>query len=471
MHAPRLRPLVCPMLLLITGALGRPGAAAEPVKDVPREQRIVILVSLDGFAHFYFEDPRAHLPTLRRLAREGAVADRGMVCSFPTVTWPNHTTLVTGVPPARHGVLGNSVFDRQTGEPVQLLIDPVFDKAEIVKVPTVYDAAHAAGLKTAGVVWPATRNAKSLDWTVPDMGPQDLFEKYSSPAWLAELRSESLPIDLYGGWVKAKEGGARRDWMFTRATASLLRRHAPNLVLLHLIETDHTQHESGPKGGDALWAVNTADDRLRDLVAAIEENGLRDRTTLIVTADHGFFATDHVIHANVKLRELGLVRVEGTKVTGKDAWSVSQGGAASIYVTDRARAGEIVPRIKQAFQELEGVEAVFEPKDYGKIGQATPDQDRFGADLWVAAREGYSFSGTATGNQVISVTRPNGSHGFLPSHPGMHALFVAWGRGIKPGSRLGEIQNTEVAPTIAHLLGIELSSAEGHALAGMLERP
>src|SRR5687768_11860803 len=97
-------------------------AHAEPHKD-----HCVILVSVDGLAGFYLDDPRADMPTLRRLAKEGARA-KGMVCSFPTVTWPNHTTLVTGTSPARHGVIGNNYFDRTSGNSVPFIPDPLFDK-------------------------------------------------------------------------------------------------------------------------------------------------------------------------------------------------------------------------------------------------------------------------------------------------------------------------------------------------------
>src|ERR1700744_1888149 len=85
-------------------------AGAEPASD-----RIVVLISVDGLAHYYFDDPKAEMPTIRELAAEGARAS-DMKCSMPTVTWPNHTTLVTGVNPAKHGVIGNNYFDRQTGQ-------------------------------------------------------------------------------------------------------------------------------------------------------------------------------------------------------------------------------------------------------------------------------------------------------------------------------------------------------------------
>ncbi len=450
------------MCLTSAFSLATGDSPADELASSPPNDHFVILVSLDGFAHFYIDDPLTHMPALRRMIREGAVADQGMECSFPTVTWPNHTTLVTGVPPAKHGVLANMVFDREKGETVQLLVDPVFDKDEIVRVPTIYDVAHAAGLKTAAVVWPATRNAKTLHWTTPDMKSPG-FEKYATPGWLDELKAEGIPVDRYGPWVDAKEGGPRRDWIATREVISLLRKKdRPNLILLHLIELDHAQHDAGPRSGDARWAVSTMDDRVRDLRDAIEELGLRDKATLLVTSDHGFFATEQSIHVNSKLRELGLVAVDDKKVVSKQAWSVSQGGAAAVYVIPSEGRDEIIATIRSAIAGVDGVEQVFTaPKDFQKLGQATRDQDKFGADLWLAAKEGYSFSNDATRDSVVTKNaKRDGTHGYLPHHPDMRGIFIAWGRGVRPGTKFGLIKNTHVAPTAAQLLDLEIPSAD-----------
>ena len=452
-------------LLLGESWLEACGPAESPATA---DDRAVIMVSLDGFAHFYLDDPLSDIPTLRRMIREGAVADKGMECSFPTVTWPNHTTLVTGVPPGKHGVLANMVFDREKAETVQLLVDPVFDKDEIVKSPTIYDAAHAAGLKTAGIIWPATRAAKSLNWTLPDM-QSPLFEKYATPGWLDELRAAGVPYDRYGDWVKAKEGGPRRDWAATRAAAIALTKLRANLVLLHLIELDHAEHDSGPRSTDAYWAVSTMDNRVRDLLDAIDAAGLRDKVTVIVTSDHGFFATERSINPNVKLRELGLVEVEGDQVARRTAWSVSQGGGASVYITDKSRRNEIASKIKSSLEGVEGIEAIFEQKDFAKIGQATPDEDKFGADLWLAAKNGYSFSNSHTAKEVVTKNaKRDGTHGYLPHHPDMRGIFIAWGRGVKPGTKVGLIQNTQVAPTMARLLDLKFPSASGKPLTEIL---
>ncbi len=115
------------------------------------------------------DDPKAVISTLRRLAAEGGRAEMTKA-SMSTVTWPNHTTLATGVNPAKHGVIGNSYLDREKLMIVPLLPDPLFNKDEIVRGPTIYDVAKGAGLKTAGLIWLASRGAKTLDWTVPDVG-------------------------------------------------------------------------------------------------------------------------------------------------------------------------------------------------------------------------------------------------------------------------------------------------------------
>src|SRR6476620_4984506 len=141
-------------------------------QNVPAaSDRHVVVVCLDGFAAYLLNDPKAPVPTLRRLAKEGAVAEGGMKVSNPSITWPNHTTLVSGVRPEKHGVLANGVLVR--GAPgAAVYVDPKKDKQDLVRVPTLFDLAHARGLTTADVNWPCTRGAESLDDSFPDAPEQ-----------------------------------------------------------------------------------------------------------------------------------------------------------------------------------------------------------------------------------------------------------------------------------------------------------
>jgi len=440
-------------------AVGAGTAAAAPAPD-----RCVILVSIDGFANFYLDDPKSDVPVMRRLAAEGARAEGGVICAFPTVTWPNHTTLATGCTPARHGVIGNSYFDRATGKPVQLILDRNLDKEQTVQTPTVFDAVHAAGLKTAAVCWPATRQAAALDWTVPDMFEADAWPKYGTAAWLDELRAAGWPVDKQNAWCNAPGGGVQRDWLYTRMVRQALEKHAPNLILLHLVEPDHVQHQTGPRSPEAYWVASYSDDRVRDLVEAIQRSPRAQQTTLIVCSDHGFFPIEQDIRPNVVLRRLGLITGAGADEK-RAAWCMAEGGASAVYILDQSRRAAIIAQLRTELAKLDGVQAVFGPEEFAKIGQPTPEQNPRGADLWLAAQSGYSFSDASAGND-LNVKRKSigGTHGYLPDQPDMLASCIIWGAGAKPGTKLGKIRSIDIAPTVAKLLGVDFPTAEGRPL-------
>ncbi|MBI3464647.1 MAG: alkaline phosphatase family protein [Planctomycetes bacterium] len=450
--------VLCGLLLLAL-------PATSPAQ--PRKDHCVILVSVDGLAGFYLDDPRAEMPTLRRLASEGARAG-GLLCSFPTVTWPNHTTLVTGVEPKRHGVIGNNYLDRASGESVPLIPDPLFDKDQLVKVPTIYDAAHQAGLVTAGIVWPATRNARTLDYTVPDMF-DDGWQKYGTQSWLAELRAEGLPVDKHGGWTRQSGGGELRDTLYTQMAAQVLQKHAPNLLLIHLVEVDHIEHRNGPRSLEAYRAVKFADDRLRELTEAIERSPSKGKTTLIVASDHGFFPIDKDIRPNVLLKQAGLIQMEGDRIAKKAAWCQPQGGACMVYVLDKGRTSEVAEQLAKQFAAVEGVDAVLRPSEFARVGQATADEDPRAPDLWLSAKSGYSFTETHNGADVVAPRSTHGgTHGYLPDQEEMLGTLVIWGAGVEPGAQILRARNIDVAPTIARLLGVELRGTDGKVLQSVL---
>ncbi len=432
--------------------------------DGPRKDRTVILVSIDGLANFYLEDPNADMPTLGRLAAEGARA-AALVTSFPSVTWCAHATLATGVWPRRHGVLANDYMDRQTRQKVTLLCDPIYDQNQILRVPTIHDVAYQAGLVTAGIVWPVTRNSKTLHFNAPDMPGDDAWVQFGTPKWIEELRESGLPVDCHGRWCRETGGGVPRDWLYTRMARQLLLSHQPNLVLIHLVEPDDVQHRTGPRSGDAYWCASYADDRVRDLVEAIAASPRAKSTYLIVCSDHGFFPYEKVIQPNVLLRQLGLVSIRDGKPVAEKAWCMSQGGGAGIYFYDAENRREILTTIKARLRQVEGIAAVLEGDEVRKLGQAVPEEDPRAPDLWLSAQKGYAFSDTATGDQiVVSRASVGGTHGYLPDDPEMWAMCVIWGPGIPSGTSLGKIQAVDIAPTIAAILGLELPNVDGRAL-------
>lgn len=451
-------------LLTITAVL-----APVTLKAAPDNDRIVVLVSVDGLAHYYFDDPNAEMPTIRQIAAEGARAQM-VKCSMPTVTWPNHTTLVTGVQPAKHGVLGNSFFDRQKGELVPLLPDPLLNKDEIVNVPTIYDVAKAAGLKTAAIIWPASRGAKTLDWTVPDVATNALFQGYGTPSLFPEFKQAGIPYEMQEEYCKTGKG-QERDRMYVQMLNHIIRTHRPQLAMLHLVEVDHVEHAKGPQSPEAYEAVKFADDRVKEVWDELKKS-FPGKATLIVTSDHGFLPYQQLVQPNVLLRKEGLITVEGKKVTGGQIRVVGQGGSSFLYVLDQANREALIERLTTLFKNVEGVDLVITPKEFSKHGLVDPQQNPRMADVVLTAKSGYSFSDSLAGDLLITpkIEEVKGNHGYDPNLPGLHGSFVAAGVGIKAGAKLGTINNTDIAPTIAALLGIQMKEVDGQVLQNLLTK-
>jgi predicted AlkP superfamily pyrophosphatase or phosphodiesterase len=434
----------------------------------------VILVSIDGWAHHFFDDPKCHMPAVKKLAADGARARR-MECSFPTVTWTNHTTLVTGVQPGKHGVLANQYFDRAQLKKIPLIPDPIFNKDEIVKTPTIYDVVKQAGMSTAAVIWPASRGAKTLDWTVPDVFEQELFEKYSTPQLLEEARALGIPIEKQMEWCKQGNGGkAPRDYMYSQLAQHIVRTKKPNFLAIHLVSLDSFEHATGRQSPEAYWAANDSDNRVADLVRATEEAGIRDKTTFVITTDHGFITFTKSINPNVLLRKDGLLKSALGKTLDKDSrvFAMAEGGACFVYVLDTANRDSILADITPKLGAMEGVESVIERKDFARIlGHLTADQDPREPDLCLSAKDGYTFTDSlADTSEIIPNDPPKGAHGHLQTHPDMYGCFVISGAGVKTGAVIGDMKNLDVAPTMARLLGVPMPGVDGRVLDEVLAK-
>ncbi|HEY2433514.1 MAG TPA: ectonucleotide pyrophosphatase/phosphodiesterase [Vicinamibacterales bacterium] len=426
------------------------------VVQAPPVDRHVVVISIDGLAAYALADPAIPLPTLRALARDGVMAE-AMIPVNPTVTWPNHTTLVTGVPPERHGLLYNGLPVRaaagSTDAPVR--IEAHVDKPQLVQAPTVYDAAHAAGLTTAEIDWVAIENAPTITWA---------FSEYSKPQ--APLAREmvaagaitDLDLDLF-----ARAPITFRDEIWTRAAEFLIAHHRPNLLLLHLLTTDSMQHQAGARSLGAQTAIALADARVARVVDAARQAGLLAQTTFVIVSDHGFKTFKQRVRANVVLKEKGL---------GSRAWAIAEGGTAMIYVTDSVDKAATITAVKAAFEGTAGVGTVLTPSEFAAAGFPSPDVQPRMAEVVVAAREGVAFVDGIDGPAIETVPAGAniGAHGYLNTDPDMRAVFIASGAGVRKGATLGVISNLDVAPTLAAWLGVSLPSATGRPLSAAIAR-
>jgi predicted AlkP superfamily pyrophosphatase or phosphodiesterase len=417
----------------------------------------VIVISLDGFPAYALEDPRLPIPTLRKLMHEGSYG--AMRPINPTVTWPNHTAMVTGVDAARHHVLFNGLLewktDAQTGAPVG--IEPWRDKDVMVHAPTVYDLAHDAGLTTAQVDWVAIYNARTITWKFPEVpDPAGQIEGDLIAQGVATAPQLKDYDDSSAAW---------RDQVWTDAAVDILDKHHPDLLLLHLLCLDSLNHEYGPMSEPSTMSMAFLDGQVKRVVDAALRDGDAGSTTILIVSDHGFRTIHHAMHANVLLKEQALIGKPGEAPA---AWVIPEGGSAMVYLPNSAQKAELASRLRALFANTEGVDHVFEPKDYATIGFPSRTESDQSPDLFLTARPDYAFASGEDG-PFLTNTEQGGTHGYLNSDDKMRAIFVAWGAGVRSGVQLGTIPNVDVAPTIAALLGLKMTNIEGVPLTAILK--
>jgi predicted AlkP superfamily pyrophosphatase or phosphodiesterase len=413
------------------------------------QQPIVVVITIDGFPARALEDPRLPMPTLRSLAAAGAVSS-AMRPINPTVTWPNHTAMITGVDASEHHVMGNGllVFPADGTAPK---VEPWTDKNKLVHARTLYEAAAEKGLTTGQVDWVAIYGATGVRWEFgekPDVKeeiPQELISRgLLTPDQVEHFGEASTP--------------AWRDEVWTDAAVDILERNTPNLLLFHLLETDSIQHQYGPLTPAAYASYAYADHCIDRIVQAARAAGVLDRTSFFILSDHGFATYTQTISPNVALLSQGLIHKQGSQYVGR-VWVKAEGGAASLYIRDPKDRAELLAKLKTYFSTVNGVSHVYtnaEARALGIPDEADTDQ---APQLYLTASPGYAFSDEVTGDLIRS-NPPRGQHGYLNTMPDMQALFVASGAAIKPGTALGPISNLQVAPTIAKILGVTLPEAK-----------
>lgn len=413
------------------------------------QKPLVVVITVDGFPARALENPRLPMPHLRELIRHG-VSAKGMIPINPSVTWPNHTTLITGVNASEHHVMANGliVFPHGNGAPK---VKPWVDKDHLVHAETLYDAAAQKGMTTGQVDWVAIYGAKNVRWQFGEKpNPQ-------GPIPQELVRDGALTKDQLEHFGEATP--AWHDQIWTDAAVDILEHHTPSLMLIHLLETDSIQHQYGAMSTAAYAAYAYADDCIGRIEDAVKSAGAWGRTTFFIMSDHGFTTYSHTIRPNAQLRLDGFITGSGDAATGK-VWTQAEGGAAEVFILDDASRAAITETLKRQFAAIPGVEGVYTNSQAQSMGIPALGTTSQAPDLYLTAAPGYAFSGEAQGAVSADIDPARGTHGYDNRDPEMQALFVASGAHIRPGITLPVFPNLRVAPTIAKVLGVTLPAAK-----------
>jgi predicted AlkP superfamily pyrophosphatase or phosphodiesterase len=433
-------------------------APAVTALDKSPDSPFVMLISVDGLKPEAVLDAQNHglkVPNLRAFMSDGVYAT-GVRGVLPTVTYPSHTTLMTGASPAKHGIYDNTTFD-----PLDRNERGWYWYAEDIKVPTLWDAAAGAHLKTASIYWPVSVGAK-ITFNIPQIwrtGSDDdlkLQRALSTPGLVQELSAE---LGRYPGGM---EETVAEDEIRARFAIRLLEKKRPNFFTMYLTGLDTEQHRSGPfsqKSNEVLERLDAVVGSLR----AAAEKAAPGRATICVVSDHGFAGVDHDVNLYAAFREAGLLTVDQAgKISDWKAVPWPAGGSAAVMLAN-PKDPQVALQVKQLLDRLaadpaNGIDRILTHEEIQE-GRGFPN-----AAYLVAFRIGFEM---AYALSPPLITRPSnlGMHGYLPERPEMRSSFFIVGPRVGKDKSIGEIDMRRIAPTIAAILHLRLEAAELDALA------
>lgn len=404
------------------------------------QEKHVVVVTIDGFRpNFYLED-KWNTPNLKEMKKEGAHA-YGVDGVFPSVTYPSHTTIVTGVYPARHGIFYNALFEKDEATKGQ-----IYWRFDQITSPTLWEVTQNAGLKAASVNWPVSVGAPTI-FNISDVGAkgQKVMEDSTRPPGISTV----LKRELFGNASAIK---VSIDKNVASIAAWVIKTEKPNFMTVHLLGMDHEQHVHGRNGPEVEQAIIRADSAVGMIRKAIAEAGIKENTLLIVTGDHGFYDVTTTVSPNVWLKQWGLIESE-------NSWKAkfhTAGGGAFLFLKDKndvATLNTVMSKLKALPDADKKYFELVERKKLLSIG-ADPD-----VVLALTGMNGASFS--AKTNALPVDKGKGGTHGYFPNTRNIQTGFVAEGRGLRKQTRIAEMDLRDISAIVVEYLGLKMPTSEG----------
>ncbi|HVS04339.1 MAG TPA: ectonucleotide pyrophosphatase/phosphodiesterase [Thermoanaerobaculia bacterium] len=395
------------LLALLAVAAGCRGLHPPPRAAAPAPSATVLLVSIDGFRWDYLDLYQP--PTLQRLAREGVRAER-LIPSFPTKTFPNHYTLVTGLYPAHHGVIANNMYDP--------LLDARFAMSDRGAVGDgrwwggvpLWVTAERRGLPTAPMFWPGSEAAI-----------QGVRPRYWQP--FDHHMPGAARVEQVLAWLDLPPG------------------ERPAFLTLYFSDVDSAGHDFDPVSPQVAAAVGEVDRHLGALVAGLEARGIYDEVDLVVVSDHGMSDTS------------------AERVVVLDEWI----DLDDVRIVDLNPVAMLAPlegrgeRVYDALRRAPGL-TVY------RQGEVPPELHFSGhrriPEILALAEDGWSIA-TRSGLEARPHRFDGGNHGYDPRLPSMHALFVARGPHFVAGAVVPPFESVHVYELMAAILGLEPAPNDG----------
>ena len=354
---------------------------------------------------------RFHPPALAALSKTGVHA-KALISCFPSKTFPNHYSIVTGLYPEHHGIIANTIFDPVTGATFKTsddiqAHDPIWWGGEPLWV-----TAEKQGRHSGTMFWPGA------DVAIAGVRPSH-WEEYDKKT------TNEQRVDKIFEWIDLPSSDR------------------PTLFTLYFDEVDTEGHHHGPASHEVAAAVAHVDNAIARLVDGLKQRNIYDRVDIIVVSDHG------------------MVETPRSKIVKLDAYIKLD----RLKIIDASPLLQVYPAVTN---DLPGVMKALKkvPHLHVYLKSETPEPWHYRSNVRITPivglmDEGWTLTSTEALKQQPEYPEP-GNHGFDPKLKSMHALFIAHGPSFQAGKKTGEIVNIDVEPLLVHILGLRPPPVDGH---------
>ena len=426
------------------------------------ESKYLIVISFDAVSSDDI-DKLEKLDNFKYLMDNGSVI-KNVESVYPTLTYPAHATIMTGMYPKNHGIINNTLNKFSDINPNW------YWYRKYIKTKTLYDLASEKGLTTAALLWPVAGRS-SINYNLAEIFAPKPWQNQLVMSALAGSLKYQLDLNKRFGHLRNGLSQPALDNFVHESVKYTIDKYKPNLLLIHYTDVDTNRHYHGYNSNEANDALLRHDKRLGEIIKALKEANIFEESTIVALGDHSALDGDYMIRLNSLFRENGLLEVNKKGIiTSYKAVAKNCDGSSYVYLKDKNDT-DTYKKVKELLENLKNSDK--SPIDFILNSKEAEDE---GADpncsFMVEGNLNYYFVDETLGKVIEKVKesevgkvphRTKATHGYHPKKPNYNTFFMAFGKGIKKGVKIDGGKLINHGPTLAKILGVDLGKTDGEA--------
>lgn len=428
--------------------------------------KYLVVVSIDALNAQDFDFIKK-LPNFSKIINTGSYI-KNVIGIYPSITYPAHTSIITGTYPEKHGIFNNEKME------IGVKKQHWYWQKKYIKVPTLVDIAIENNMKVGNIFWPVMAKSK-IQYNCPEIWNVKKYGSHIITSLMNGTPSFLISLGLRFGKILRRINQPNLDDFACACTCYTIQKKKTNLTLVHLNEIDYTRHKYGFEASEVYEALKHEDKRIGKIIEASKKANIYDDTAFIILGDHGFSDVNYKICINTAFAKNGLIKLDKKgKIINCKAYSNYCDGSNQVKVMGDRNKDKVLKLLMDMKESGKyGIKAI-----YNKT-QALKKRVKGNFDFMLEAEDGYYFDNSWDEKDIVVKIKKSkarvhefgyyaATHGYDPLKDNYKSFFAASGCGIKKGFRLESAKLVDEGPTMAAILGLQMKNVDGRVLSDIL---